>query len=225
MQSEQIDKIAAALAKAQGAMQNPPRNREVRVSTKTGGSYAFKYATLDAIMDAVRQPLSDNGLSYTQTLANGDGKYRLVTKLLHESGQFLVSETPLLLNGGGNQEFGSALSYMRRYSLTAMLGIAADEDDDANSADGNTITDSKTKTVRRGEKAPEQKPAGPTLEDRRKRFSLALDHAPHTTALDALWKQGEALLAELLAANPEDYNYLSLARDRKRNELMQKDAA
>lgn len=157
---EGIDKIAAALAKAQGVMQNPPRNREVEVEgqSQSGNKfkYKFKYATFDAILDAARKPLSDNGLSYTQTLANGDGKYRLVTTLMHESGQFLTSETPLLVQGNTSQAFGSALTYMKRYSLAAMLGIAADEDDDANAADGNSITGSKDRaptTVKRGEKA------------------------------------------------------------------------
>lgn len=137
------DQIATALCKAQQAITNPPRNREVAVKTKTGGTYKFRYATLDAIIDHVRQPLTENGLWFTQTLANGDGKYKLVTTLLHASGQTLSSETPLLVQGAGNQEFGSALTYMRRYALTAMLGIAADEDDDGNHSDGNTVTSQK----------------------------------------------------------------------------------
>ena len=132
-----IDQLATALAKAQAVITNPARNREVEVRTKTGGSYKFRYATLDAIIDAIRKPLTDNGLWFTQTLENGDGKYRLVTTLLHSSGQSLRSETPLLLQDAGNQAFGSALTYMRRYALTAMLGVAADEDDDGNAADGN----------------------------------------------------------------------------------------
>ena len=136
--SEHINDLAAALAKAQAAIESPPRNRTVKVSMKTGGSYEFAYATLDAIIDAVRKPLTDNGLWFTQTLANGEGgKYRLVTTLLHSSGQYVQSETPLLQTEAGNQAFGSALTYMRRYALTAMLGVAADEDDDGNAAEGN----------------------------------------------------------------------------------------
>ena len=141
-----IDKIAAALAKAQSCLSNPERNREVTVISKKnpGVRYTFKYATLDRIIDHVRKPLTDNGLWFTQTLETADGgKYKLVTTLLHESGQFIRSETPLLVEESSNQAFGSALTYMRRYALTAMLGIAADEDDDTNRADGNTIKGAK----------------------------------------------------------------------------------
>lgn len=155
MQSEQIDKLAEALAKAQAAITSPPRNREVSVKgeTKAGKefTYTFKYATLDGIIDHVRAALTENGLWFTQTLANGDGKYRLVTRLLHSSGQWVAGETPLFVkpNKYGevtNQEFGSALTYMKRYALAAMLGVAADEDDDANAADGNTVESSKDRT-------------------------------------------------------------------------------
>ena len=135
-------KIAAALAKAQSVISNPEKNREVTVKgvTKTGKefNYTFKYTTLDRIIETVRKPLTDNGLWFTQTLENADGgRYKLVTALWHESGQSIRSETPLLVDGATNQAFGSALTYMRRYALAAMLGIASDEDDDANQADGN----------------------------------------------------------------------------------------
>ena len=136
-----VGKIAAALAKAQATITSPPRNREVQVfSKRTNSKYKFKYATLDSIIDHVRKPLTENGMWFAQVLeGDGQGKYRLVTRLLHESGEQIESRTPLLVDGASNQEFGSALTYMRRYALTAMLGIAADEDDDANAADGNTV--------------------------------------------------------------------------------------
>jgi hypothetical protein len=154
----ELDKLGEALAKAQIAMTNPPRNREVEVTGETQSGtkykYKFKYATLDAIIDHVRKPLTDNGIWFVQTIEGGDsGGSKLVTTLLHSSGQSIRSETPLLAEKKGNQGFGSALTYMRRYALTAMLGIAADEDDDANAADGNTITSSQE----RGGKTPDAK--------------------------------------------------------------------
>lgn len=135
--------VHAALAKAQANITNPPRNREVKVKIKTGGQYTFRYSTLDTIIEHIRKPLTDNGLWFVQRLeSNGEGKYHLVTELVHASGQSIASKTPLLVEGGGNQQFGSALTYMRRYALCALLGIAADEDDDANAADGNTVKES-----------------------------------------------------------------------------------
>lgn len=143
--SETITDLAAALAKAQGALVNPGRNREVTVKSERG-SYKFKYATLDAILDAVRKPLADNGLAFTQALGAADGKLALVTLLTHTSGQWLRCEMPVTVEGPGMQRLGSAQTYARRYAISSLLGIAADEDDDANSADGNTIIDQKDRT-------------------------------------------------------------------------------
>jgi ERF superfamily len=141
-QSQQIDKLVGALAKAQGAIVAPERNRTVTVIPKSGGrSYSFRYATISAIIDAIRKPLSDNELAYTQILshdANG-GFYKLTTLLMHSSGQYIGSEVPIIAEGGTNQQFGSALTYMKRYQLSALVGIAADEDDDGNAADSNDI--------------------------------------------------------------------------------------
>ena len=88
-QSETIDQIATALAKAQAQVKNPTKNREVEVfSKRTQRTYKFKYATLDGVIDALRKPLTDNGLWFTQALESGEGKYRLVTSLIHASGQW-----------------------------------------------------------------------------------------------------------------------------------------
>lgn len=154
----QLKNIAGALAKAQAGIESPPRNREVKVQTKTGGSYKFRYATLDAIIDAVRGPLTENGLWFVQALDfTPDGKIRLVTTLTHESGEWIRSEHPVIVQEQGNQAFGSALTYARRYALTTMLGVSADEDDDANSAEGNSaevVSDRKPKAA--GKKAPDK---------------------------------------------------------------------
>lgn len=139
--TEQVNEIAAALAKAQGMLTNPERNRTVRVtSRKTGTSYEFSYATLDSIIALIRKPLSDNGLSFTQNFCDGEnGKLRLETTLWHTSGQWIRTDIPVIVDGNEAQAFGSAMTYAKRYALTALLGIAADEDDDGNAADGNKV--------------------------------------------------------------------------------------
>jgi len=121
--SEQISELAAALAAAQGMMENAIMNR-------INPHFKSKYADLAAIFDAARKPLSANGLAIVQTI--GDGV--LHTRLLHTSGQWIASEHPLPMSGRP-QEIGSALTYARRYSLSALIGIAADEDDDATGAE------------------------------------------------------------------------------------------
>jgi hypothetical protein len=123
--SEQISELAAALAAAQGMMENAIMNR-------TNPHFKTKYADLAAVLNAARKPLSANGLAIVQTI--GDGV--LHTRLLHTSGQWIASEHPLPMSGRP-QEIGSALTYARRYSLSALIGIAADEDDDANATRSN----------------------------------------------------------------------------------------
>lgn len=140
--SETLNELAAALAKAQGAFQNPKKNREVKVTSKrTGAQYKFSYATFDEIVDCVRKPLADNGLAFTQGV-NGAA---ITTMLLHASGQWLSTELPIKIGDADNaaQAMGSAITYAKRYAITAMLGIASEEDDDANAADGNVIDQSR----------------------------------------------------------------------------------
>ena len=148
--SEPCNELIAALVKAQAKMKNPPRTRTVKVTTKAGGSYSFKYAPLDTIIDHVRKPLTENGLWFIQTLQQENGKYRLCTHLVHTSGQYIRSDAPLLVDGSGSQAFASGLTYMRRYCLESVLGLCATDDDDANAADGNSVTSVKN----RGEPNP-----------------------------------------------------------------------
>ena len=145
--SEAVDKLVQALAKAQGEIGDIPRNRTVTVRPKSGGQeYQFKYATLSAIIDAIRKPLSEAGLAYTQIISHdADTGFYVLTTTLWFGNQFLSSKTPIIVEGSTNQQFGSALTYMKRYALAAILGIAADEDDDGNAADGNEIKAVKDK--------------------------------------------------------------------------------
>lgn len=129
MRSEQVTELAAALAKAQGAMSNATLN-------KTNPHFKSKYADLASVLDAAREPLSANGIAVTQTTEIRDGSLVLVTTLLHSSGQWLASEYPLP-SSGRPQEMGSALTYAKRYTLSALICIAADEDDDANGAEND----------------------------------------------------------------------------------------
>lgn len=138
MQSESIDQLATALAAAQGMMKNPVKKKTARIKSDKG-SYEYKYADLAETFDVIRDPLSKNGLSVTQTMERvlvGDAQgtnFFLATTLRHKSGQWVSSYYPLPV-GAKPQEFGSVLTYARRYSLSAIVGIASDEDDDANEA-------------------------------------------------------------------------------------------
>lgn len=128
--SKDINELAAALSKAQGQCK----------AVKKSGSNPFlksEYVTLDDIINAIRKPLADNGLAYAQLLHGSNGAIKLSTLLMHESGQWIKS-TVVVESGGERQginaiqALGSSITYMKRYALSAMLGIAAEVDDDGN---------------------------------------------------------------------------------------------
>ena len=97
--------------------------------------YRSRYATLASTWDAIRIILTKNNLSIIQygKIIDG-GNLILVTRMQHISGEFVESELPILNGKGDMQGIGSAWSYARRYSLQAIVGIAADDDDDANNS-------------------------------------------------------------------------------------------
>jgi len=131
MKSEQINELAAALARAQG-------NFEAVQRTATNPHLKNNYATLDDVIAAIRKPLSNEALAYTQLVGQENDAITLTTLLMHESGQYIetsVVVTPLSGNRGVNemQTLGAALTYMKRYQLSALLGVNTDSDDDGNS--------------------------------------------------------------------------------------------
>lgn len=133
--SEEIDKLAIALAKFQGSLEQPSLNSEVKVRTKTGGEYKFKYADLSECKRAAKQPLADNELSVCQLI---EDDYSIRTILLHSSGQWISSKVRMPSNTADAQSIGSAITYAKRYAFCAILGIVADDDEDANIASSNT---------------------------------------------------------------------------------------
>lgn len=99
--------------------------------------FRSRYVTLDALLRAVRPVLNEHGVVLVQAPTTiGDGQPALRTVFLHAaSGEALEETMPLFLPKTDPQGFGSALTYARRYALTALLGVA-EEDDDANKASG-----------------------------------------------------------------------------------------
>ena len=145
-------KLAEALAAFQKEMPEIKLDSTVKVKTRSGASYDFKYATLQNIMKKVLPVLTKHGLTLMQVFS---GEH-LKTILLHTSGEKQVSIIPVDVHSGNMQEIGSRISYMKRYSIAAMLGIVAEEDDDANIADGNQYQKKETKT-----KSADNKPKPP----------------------------------------------------------------
>ena len=123
--------LAVAMAKAQA---------QVKTALKDSKNPAFKssYADLASIWDACREALNKNGLCVIQRTDFDGAEIWLETMLLHTSGDMITSRYPLRPMKQDPQGFGSALTYAKRYTLAAMVGVVADEDDDGNAASGRT---------------------------------------------------------------------------------------
>lgn len=127
--SESIGNLATALAQFQGEIKNPS-------NTATNPFFKSKYSPLDTVLNTVRPILSKYGLSIIQA-PSGDGEHIIVaTTLLHSSGEWM--EFPNLVlkaDKATAQGAGSAITYARRYALSAILGISSEDDDDGNNAE------------------------------------------------------------------------------------------
>lgn len=127
IKSESIKEITKALSAFQGAV------HDARFDSKNP-HFKSEYASLEAYLQESRKLLSKNGLAVSQ----GVSGEKLETILLHISGEFLTFEMPLLFTKQDMQGLGSALTYARRYSLGAILGIGSDKDDDAEGTKGKS---------------------------------------------------------------------------------------
>jgi len=121
-QSDQINELATALSKAQAEIQ-PALKDSVNPFFKS------KYADLSSVWHACKDPLTKNGLSVLQMMDYKEGQLVLLTTLAHASGQWVRSCLPILSAKQDAQSIGSAITYMRRYSLAALVGVTTDDDD------------------------------------------------------------------------------------------------
>ena len=152
--SDDVSELAAALAAAQSEMPNAGYNR-------VNPHFKSQYADLAAIREATLPALTKNGLSVVQTTCITAVGFVLFSRLMHKSGQWIEGEYPI--TPGTPQSMGSQLTYARRYSWSALIGIAADEDDDAEVAEysekaGIKAGTGEKKTAHRARKDGEWEP-------------------------------------------------------------------
>ena len=129
--TDQPGSLAAALIQLQARLPRITKGETAEVPTKTGGKYTYSYASLSDIHDSVFPLLGECGLAWvTRPTLSAGGTFVLLYSLIHaETGEDYSGEYPLP-ESGGSQALGSAITYARRYALTAVLGIAPAEDDD-----------------------------------------------------------------------------------------------
>lgn len=129
--TESIGELATALAQVQAELPKLERDRTVEVQQKSGAKYSYSYVTLAALNDAVLPLLSKHGLAFVTMPGTGtDGKMCVRYSLLHKTGDRLDGEFPIS-GEGGIQMVGGRITYARRYVLAALVGVAADEDDES----------------------------------------------------------------------------------------------
>lgn len=121
--SESIKELATALSKFQATVGLVKKD-------STNPFFHSKYADLSTIIEAIRDQLSKQGLSFAQF----PDEKGLTTILMHISGEWISSTADIKPKDDTPQAQGSAITYMRRYALSAVLGIATEDDDDGNSA-------------------------------------------------------------------------------------------
>lgn len=127
--SQERAQLFTALAKAQGEM-------EAAKKDKSNPHFKSRYADLTSVWDAVREPLAKHGLSVIQLPTQAPSGFVAVTTILAHSSGESIGETFLMpcAQPTNPQAIGSALTYARRYALSAMVGVVADLDDDGNAA-------------------------------------------------------------------------------------------
>lgn len=191
--SESINEIAAALAKAQGEIQNPAKNR-------VNPHFKSKYADIADGLDVIRPTLSKHGIAIVQaTEWQDDGMVILRTRMVHSSGQFFESTYPVG-RFVKHQELGASLTYAKRQALFSIVGVAGDDDDDGNSATATTGPRKSSASVKRD--TPE---AWPTLEKEVRAATCRAD-------LDALWQKWNVPTSAWPKAWQEQVDELFLAQ-------------
>lgn len=218
--SSSIDKISEALALAQLEFDAVEKD-------KTNPHFKSKYASLSSQISATRPALANHGLCMTQAPSSREGRYGVITRLLHKSGQWFESELLLKPRDESPQSVGSALTYSRRYSAEAMLNIAPeDSDDDGNKANGHDERKSSSPT-------PEQVEQIKRIEMARAAQKEAEEKAAREAARDALFakeatKKGiaESAWPELkarMSANKRTLNDMQMTMDEIERDRMDKE--
>ncbi len=201
--------VFGALCEMQGTMEAPKRTKKATVKGRSKGgaeyNYSYNYAPLDEIISTVKLPMKEVGLAYRQFLASRDGQWVMRTVIAHKTGEWFGCDYPIFWEQDrGMQGFASGVTYARRYGLMLALGIAAEDDDDANVADGNAATVQNRSTRPSGGRTASPTPQGngssppastaPTATEAEKTkaradyatLQIAIDDAPSEKEIDAI---------------------------------------
>lgn len=127
--SETIGKLAKAMAQFQGEVKQPLKD-------KNNTFFKAKYVPLENVAESITETAPKYGLSYIQSASTReDNRIGVTTLILHESGEWIETDAVFTKPAKDDpQGVGSAITYLKRYSLSAAFGITSDEDDDGNAS-------------------------------------------------------------------------------------------
>jgi hypothetical protein len=141
--SDTTTAIVPAFVAALCAMEDVVKDRKADIDTKAGGKIRYSYADLGSALDKARPVLKANGLAVSQPPINDGHDVAVTTIVMHSSGEWLAFPPVTIPAGPSAQNKGSAITYARRYSLMAILGMATEDDDGA----GAGVRQAATNTV------------------------------------------------------------------------------
>ena len=159
--SESIAALAAALADAQGEVENATKNSQ-------NPHLKNKYADLAEILNTVRPVLSRHGLAVSQHPSYSDGMVHVETIMLHKSGEWMSSTISTPVQKPDPQGVGSACTYARRYSLAAIVGLSQEDDD------GHAASKLKPGPAQQQKPAPQQAAQKPLIADSQRKHLMAI---------------------------------------------------
>ena len=166
-----MKELAKSLVTAQAAMSHAAKDSK-------NPHFKSAYSSLASVIDAVRPHLAANGLAFVQKLHNSDNSVGVETVLIHESGEELscgILYIPVTKNDA--QGLGSCVSYGKRYSLQAALGVASEDDD------GNAATKAPPKPIEK----PIEKPKGIELDNTIAQMASAVSYENLKDIFRAAW--------------------------------------
>lgn len=192
--SQSIANIAKALAAAQGEMTGAAKS-------STNPHFKNTYADLAAVWDAWRVAGPKHGLAVTQLTASGERGVTVRSILMHSSGEWIAGVLTMPLSKGDAQSVGSALTYARRYALSALVGIAP-EDDDGNAA-ANVDRRAQNEPPPRQQYQQREPQSAPQSRERSVEATDALRLIANAKDVDALNKVRDFIRDKIPAGHPD----------------------
>ena len=203
-----MKELIDALVKAQSEMTHG-------LATGTNPHFKSGYAPLETVIDAVKNPLNDNGIFYLQKVYLAEGGQCVETEFHGHGGVIKAGRVYVPADKQTPQGYGSALTYAKRYSLITACGLPS-EDDDGNSAESNYKAKPKAKPKAEPKQNKQDDSEANVLYEA---LSMGVSGSNSMESLKENWKANQDAIKKLENSNLDVYNKLIKLKDDKKKEL------